>query len=179
MARFSPTEFAARASFVCSAQPSPTWCSPAQRLFRCCQLSSSSAQRRGSVQPRSQLELAQFAQLNLVQPRAAQVSGSSIAVSSAPAHLCDAVQSDRVAVRTWISPIAADSTMAAISPRAAISPIAADSLIAASSPFTSKSAFAAISPIAASRGATRTLQDSVGQIVDMVAPVRSSETVRG
>ena len=40
-------------------------------------------------------------------------------------------------------------------------------------------AWANFGHISSSRGATRTLQDSVGQIVDMVAPVRSSETVRG
>ena len=65
-------------------------------MLTCSQLSSSSAQPRGSAQPSSQLEPAQFAQLNLVQPGAAQVSGSSIAVSSGPAQLCGAVHSNRV-----------------------------------------------------------------------------------
>ena len=85
-ARFSATEFAARASSVCSAQPSPTGCSPSQRQLNCCQLRPSSTLWRGSFQPSSQREPTYFAQPGLVQPGATQLRCCSPPASSAPAQ---------------------------------------------------------------------------------------------
>ena len=85
-ARFSATEFAARASSVCSAQPSPTGCSPSQRQLNCCQLRPSSTLWRGSFQPSSQREPTYFAQAGLVQPGATQLRCCSPPASSAPAQ---------------------------------------------------------------------------------------------